>query len=365
MTAEINAMNDKNSISYDKLLKRMQAKYEEKSGFRPEAASDINLRLQVLAGELYALSTSLGWLRRQAFPQTALGEELSLHAEQRGLSRITAQKAQGKLLFSRSTPLSYDVLIPKRTVCASVEDEAVEYETTEDVVLKAGELSVSAEAEAAIGGERGNAAAERITTLVTPPIGIEAVTNPQSFVGGKDSETDEELRNRLMRAYSVLPNGTNAEFYRRLALEVEGVTSARVAPRKNGAGTVGVYIWGEGEPDPELVALVQEKLQKYREINVEVFVQAAEKRAINVSVYIKPMAGSTFAEAKEKAEEAIKAHFALKKIGDATFRNKIGAVLINLESVENYTLAANMTDFSGEAEKIHVLGSLNVMEMPL
>ena len=39
--------------TYEAILERMRAEYEKKSGSPPEDASDLGLRLQILAGELY------------------------------------------------------------------------------------------------------------------------------------------------------------------------------------------------------------------------------------------------------------------------------------------------------------------------
>ncbi len=365
-------------ITYENLLARMRQRFETESGVKPDDASDIGIRLKVLAAELFAALASLRWLGRQAFPQTAQGKELDLHAEQRGISRQNSVKASGGLTFGRGVPLPYDVMIPKATVCAAGNaignaggqaTSPTEYETTSDAVLPAGILEIHVPAQAVDGGTAGNASAGFINTLVTPPVGIETVTNAAPFTGGQDSESDESLRNRLLRSYSTLSNGTNAEFYRTAALGVEGVTSAAVVPREEGDGTVGVYIWSggsasEGEPTAELIGKVSDKLNSIREINVRVIVKAAARRDINVSVYIKPAHGSTFEQAKVIAEEAVKKHFALKKIGDSTLRNKIGALLINLDAVDNYTLAANMSDFHGEPQRIHTLGTLNIMVMP-
>lgn len=351
-------------LTYEALLKRMCDKYEQESGIKPKDASDIKIRLQVLAGELYSMMNSLNWITQQAFPQTATGMGLELHAAERGITRKKAEKATGKLSFSRAQPLPYDVTVKRGTVCAVAGEELVEYETTESVVLKNGELSVTAPAMAVVGGENSNVAVGRINTLVTPPTGIETVTNTEPFSGGIDEESDNSLRDRLLRSYSILPNGTNAEFYRRAALEVDGVWSAAAIPRENGIGTVGVYIWGEnGEPSQELINKVQNHLDALREVNVDVSVKAAERKQINVGVYITPAHGSTIEQARKKTEEAIREHFSRKQIGDATYRNVLGSIVINQESVENYSLAVNMIDYGAEKNKIHVLGTLNVMVM--
>ena len=82
------------------------------------------------------------WLERQAFPQTATGKQLDLHGAQRGVLRKQAEKAAGVVSFSRYLPLSFDLVVPKGTVCATSGEPVVEYATTEEAVLQAGELTV-------------------------------------------------------------------------------------------------------------------------------------------------------------------------------------------------------------------------------
>ena len=121
--------------------------------------------------------------------------------------------------------------IPAGTVCAASGENAVEYETTEAAVLPAGALTVTAAAQAVLGGRRGNAAKGAVNTLITPPAGIESVTNDVPFTGGADKEDDEALRTRLLRCFYALPNGSNTETYRRAALMTPGVKSVQVVPR--------------------------------------------------------------------------------------------------------------------------------------
>ena len=52
--------------SFEQILQRMEAEYEEKSGGKVEDVSEVGLRLRVLAGELHRLGASLDWLERQA-----------------------------------------------------------------------------------------------------------------------------------------------------------------------------------------------------------------------------------------------------------------------------------------------------------
>ena len=85
--------------SYQEILDRMKAKYKELSGYEADGASDIGIRMQVLAGEVFSLSCYAQWIIRQMFPQTAQGEQLDYHALEQGLTRKPAIAAKGTLSF--------------------------------------------------------------------------------------------------------------------------------------------------------------------------------------------------------------------------------------------------------------------------
>ena len=59
----------------------------------------------------------------------------------------------------------------------------VEYETTQEAVLEAGELTVDVPVQAVVAGAAGNAAAGYVTTLVNAPTGINYVSNQAAITG--------------------------------------------------------------------------------------------------------------------------------------------------------------------------------------
>lgn len=349
-------------MTFEEICSRMAAEYEAMAGFAPEDASDAGIRIKVLAGEIYTALCMLEAVKTAAFPQTASGAELDLHAEERGLQRKAAVQAAGTLTFSRETALSYDVEIPAGTVCAA-SAAAAEFETTETVVLPAGELAVTAKARAVNGGKAYNAAVGVIDTLVTPPAGIEAVTNGTAFSGGTDAESDDALRMRLLQCYSVLPNGTNSETYRRAALEVPGAAHANVAPREQGIGTVSVYLYGAGEPVTEAVLqAVQEKLDGLREINVDVSVLAAESVTKRVTAYITPKPNCSFEEAKTLCEAAVQRCFAELTVGSAFAAAAVTAAVMQTGAVQNCVLAESVADYVPGAGEIVVPGEITILK---
>lgn len=124
--------------------------------------------------------------------------------------------------------------------------EPVRFVTTAEGRIAAGETEALVPAQAEQPGSTGNAAAGSITVLVTAVGSVDGVENPEGFSGGQDAETDDELRSRLLESYHAVSNGSNAAYYRRLALAQDGVASVQVIQRPRGSGSVDLVIAGGG-----------------------------------------------------------------------------------------------------------------------
>ena len=350
--------------TYEEILGRMQGTFEELAGYPADDASDIGIRLRVLAGEVYSLTAAMDWLEQQFFTQTAQDEQLDLRAQEHGIQRRPAQAAAGELTFSRAKPLWYRAVIDKGTVCALPGEDGARYVTTEEAVLAVGSTSVTVPAEAEQPGRDGNAAAGTVTTLITVPPGIEQVTNQKPFTGGADPEGDESLRARLTQSYAALPNGTNAAFYRNQALKDEGVFSANVVPKEQGLGTVGVYLGASGAAaDSETVQRVQAMFDELREINVLVTVAAAQTVSCPVTVQIVPCAGMSFEAASDGVEEAVQAYFAGLGVGEPVRAAALTAKIFATGVVEDCTLVGSAAaDRVVKANQLAVLQDVTVQE---
>ena len=349
--------------TYEKILSHMKEVYEQESGHSAEDVSDIGLRLKVMAGELYRLQTELSWLRRQAFPQTAAGEYLDRHGAMRGVPRKEAAHAKGEITFSRYLPLSFDLVLPKGTLCASTGDDPVEYETTEEAVLISGELSVTVPARAVLGGTAGNIAAGYVNTLLSPLTGFNYLSNRAAFTGGREQETDEKYRSRILSAYANIPNATNAAYYRDIALACEGVGSAGVIPRQDGSGTVGVYVWGEGEaPSQSVLNRLKEEYERRREMGVAVSVRAAAEKKIDVGVRIKLSDTGDMARAQEDIRKAMKAYFAGLSVGSPVYLASLERVVLNACPAVKISFFMTMRDYAGAENTVPVLGTVTVEE---
>lgn len=82
-----------------------------------------------------------------------------------------------------------------------------------------------------------NVPASTITVIVNPTAGITSVTNAAELTGGRDAETDEELRDRYYLSVSK-PGSSSGDSIRAAILEISGVRDALIRINDT-TGTVG------------------------------------------------------------------------------------------------------------------------------
>ncbi len=347
--------------TYEEILESMKSEYRTLTESDPDNASDIGVRMAVLAGEIFSLQTEVMWLRNQMFPDTAVGEYLQLHAQSRGLSRKTGRKATGFITF-RTEGFSEDIIIPAGTVCATSGGDSQRFVTNEQGVIPAGQLFCGVPAEALNPGIKGNVRSNTITVMVTAVAGISSLGNT-SFSGGSDAESDEQLRSRIMDTYKNISNGTNKAFYIKTVMEVEGVTAVGVVPRKRGLGTIDVYITNaERNPSNSLIDEVKQKLNELREINVDIEVSALTLRPMDVSFTFTYKKGYDLAAVRQNCENAVREYFSSLSAGETVFISDMGQYILQAEGVKNYSVNSRvMSNFHVNEDCIAVLGSINII----
>ena len=318
--------------------------------------------MQAAAAQLQALEIQADWVLDQSFPQTAQGIYLDHHGVMRGLERTPAEKATGTLRFLASSAPAVDVAIPAGSVCMT-EDEA-RFQTTAAVTLKAGEQFVEAPAEAVDSGTGGNVIGGAVCILAACPVAVTGCTNPEPFSGGREQESDEAFRERILESYRRLPNGANAVWYEQTALGYPGVAAAKAVGRARGIGTVDVYVAAEGGlPTEELLEGLQAQLQEKREIAVDVQVKAPTAKTVEIEVEILPTEGTAFEEVCAEVEETMRAFFTGKLLGQSLTLAELGSRIYQLEHVANYHLISPVEDLAADDTVLPVLGGLTVTEM--
>lgn len=351
-------------LIYEDILATMREEYHSHTGFYADDASDIGVRLKVLASQLFSLNHRVESLKTQVFPQTATGLELDHHAATRGLTRKEAAAAAGVLRFTRESAAPMDILIPEGVVCAGSADSNLRFVTTALGLIPAGSTFAELPARAQSGGSGSNIAPNIIDVMITPVQSVSGVCNPAAFTGGADSETDDQLRARLLSSFATISNGTNASFYYDFVMGFEGVASANVVPRANGRGTVGVYLAGAGAALPEtLLREIGAKLTQAKEINVDVTVANARLTPVNLTLEINGNSGVDFENLQTECKNSIKTFFAGLLVGQNLLLSGISNALYRTQGLYNYKLVAPAQDRGADENELFVVGDITISRM--
>lgn len=323
--------------TYEEILKEMTDFFRSRSGFYPDNASDIGIRLKVLASQVYSLNYKLNWIWKQSSPLSATDEFLDSHAAQKGLSRREGKYAEGELTFYLEQPLATDTDIERATVAATnTLVSAKRFETTAAATIPAGQTSVTVPAKAMEIGLEGNVSAGSIKVIENGASGL-FVTNENAFTSGAQPETDEELRNRILETYSKPVFGASANYYKFLALSDSEVVSAGVVPAYNGAGTVKVALeTADPVASQTVINRVSSLLNEQREMGIITTVCAASNYNLDVVGDITLKDGYSESESLEKCENLIRQYIQSLGVGDAFIKADIYKLIMDCEEVKNF-----------------------------
>ena len=342
---------------YEAMLEGIKAR----SGFAADDSCDLAVRLYAAAAQLESLYAYADWSRRQCFPQTADGEYLDLHAEIHGVSRDTATHATGTLTLGLAQTLGFALSIPAGTLfCVP---DGVSFRLTEDCRISAGSRSSDAKAECTEAGICGNVAAGEITGMVEAPAYISFVVNPAAFTGGTEAETDEHLRQRVLRACRTMPNGANSDYYEAIALTQEGITSAVAIPAYPVEGAVALCVSENyGSPSDARLSAVRSALAERTELGVQLQMMKPTVQAVDVTVKIWPVDGVSTADAIAAAQSAIEACFERPMLRQGFYRSQAGSLIYNTGLVKNYEFVLPESDRLGSQATLYTLGTLQITE---
>lgn len=332
-------------ITYDEILNNMKNVFYEKSGENVDLMSDLGARFQAVASELYSLSCYGDYILRQSFPQTASGTELDYHAALRDITRKSASKSSGELTFYVDEPIETELTVPKGTVCSVKDSPYIQFETSSEAVISAGETEISVSASAIAAGAQYNAKAQTITVMVDCPKGISGVRNDEAFIGGTDDETDESLRRRILSAYSVAPTGVNESAFEQAITRIDDVVDCKFM-RSNALYTI--YLRTKSGTLPiSLSNKVSNAAQIITMAGCYSTTKLASELPTDLCVYINK---SAFENEKLKSAliEEIKRYFDRLKIGESLNLNKLIYSLMRDESLTY----CNITDKNGKGGSV-------------
>lgn len=302
-----------------------------------------------LAPTCYQLAAFIMQLKNvllETFVVTATGEYLDYRAQETGLERIEATKAIVRARLTREDGSPFSVAMGSRF--SSIGDDPVYY-----TVIAAEEEGIF-RLQAEIAGESGN---KYIGVLL--PLnnfnGLAEAMVTEILIPARDTETDEELRKRIIDSKEIVTFGGNIMDYYYLTSGIQGVGAVQIYPVWNGGGTVRLVILDDTykAANVVLVERVQQMIDPtsnqqgigYAPIGHQVTVAAPTNKTIDVEFELTLNLGVSYPQLADTIHQVIEDYFDKVRRGwdertDAgyecwVFRSQITAAILSVLGVAN------------------------------
>jgi uncharacterized phage protein gp47/JayE len=208
----------------------------------PGRLSNIGAITAEVAGEVDDLHQHIDYARQQIHTKTCDEEHLKLKGARYGLPKLAATQAVGQVTFTGTDGkvISKDSVRLKHSSGVIIALEA-------DATIAGGTAVVNAIAEEA--GNVGNLAQDELLSPLSPIEGVSSeVTVTTPFTEGREEETLDAYRSRIMFREAFPPMGGNDADYVVWAKMINGVSDVWVYPKEIGLGTVTVRIAAYDDP---------------------------------------------------------------------------------------------------------------------
>lgn len=322
------------------------------------------------AGLTHLTLRYIDWVALQLMPDTAEQEWLDRHGDIWLVNAdSTLGRKEGALASGTVTVTGIaGTVIPASTRLTGGDDWP--YETTVEATTD--DTGVPVAVRALNFGTGGNREVGDVLNFETAISGVDGNAPVVLVDGGVDSETDEQLRARVLRRIRQPPMGGAAYDYEAWALAVPGVTRAWAAAEQ-GPGTVTVRFLmddlrasDDGWPTSADVITVKNYIDLKRPVAVkDSYVFGPIKQIIDVEVEnLNPNNAETQAEIEKSLQEMM---FERAAPGQTIYAAWISEAIFSAPNVVSFTLVTTDDNVMPSLGHMGVLGTLlfNAMDDPL
>lgn len=305
----------------------------------------------------------------QMFVSHATGTWLDLKMSDYSKKRKQAQKTQGLVTVSRMEADGEAIKISKGHVFKTIKDingEELRFFSLAATVLQKGAQSVQVPVEAELEGSRYNVPQDQITRTLTY-IGEVSITNGENWITqeGADTEDDESLRERGLRAWSELSRVAIKDTYLNVCEAIPGVLYVSVNDQHpRGQGTIDVIVTSEaGTATESLLEKVREACETIKAPDDNVLVKSAETVTQPIALTVTVSSGTSRDGLDESIKTAIIDFLQVSKsrvLNELTHADLIYTVKSGVSAVRNVIVTAPAADMFLESDKVILSGAITV-----
>jgi uncharacterized phage protein gp47/JayE len=300
------------------------------------------------------------WLALQLLPDTAETEWLDRHGQiwlvnsDGTVGRKQATLAAGTATFTGTV----GTVIPIYSQITGV----IGYQTT--AVITLGSVPTDGPVQALDPGSIGNL--ETGSTLALSPsiLGADSLVTVVDISGGVDTESDDDLRARVLNRIRTPPMGGAEADYVTWALAVPGVTRAWGSAQEMGIGTMTLRFLmddlraaNDGWPDPGDIATVADYIDKMRPVTVkDCFVIAPIKQFVDITISnLVPNTTDVSGAIEASLQDMLKQY---AKPGQTIYSAWVSYAIMNAAGVESFELITNADYVMPSVGHMAVLGTI-------